>query len=332
MKKILTIMLVFILAFTLFVGCGEKEQTEPVKEETQKEEATEESKEEAKEEVKTVKVTDFAGREVEFDKVPEKVVSLHSSYGDLWYAAGGELIGIIDTKILPEKAKDLPKVGKMSAVNVEALLALQPDFVILLGGYEKHEKLIPILESNNIKVYACKYDNFEQMAKIYKDFAMISGNENLYDEKIVPMKEEIEKMTGEKKDFSYLLLLSTSKNIRTKDDNITAEIIDNLGGKNITKDYKIADEESKQFSFEKILEANPDYIFIQTMGSVDKAKARLEEDIYSNPAWASLKAVKEGHFYYLPKDLFLYKPNMKFVDAYQYMADILEGKISASEQ
>ncbi len=100
MKKILTIMLVFVLAFTLFVGCGDNKETEPVKEETQKEEKKEvkeekeeskeekeetqkeekeeekESKEEAKENIGTFNTTNINGEEVTQDIFKESDLTM----------------------------------------------------------------------------------------------------------------------------------------------------------------------------------------------------------------------------------------------------------------
>ncbi len=328
MKKYLAVLLIAVMAISLAACTGQSTETTtqaPVTTTvtTQAETTTEAAQ------PQIIEVVDAAGETLKFEKPPERTIILMGSYSDLWVEAGGDVVGIVDTKILNEKIKDKPKVGKISTPNIEAILALEPDFIIIKAGYEKQMAIMPIMAENDIPVYQCDYDNLEGTAKTYQDFTKILGKEDLYTEKMVPILDEVKKMQENQKDFSYLLLFSTSKSVSTKDDNISAEIIDGLGGKNITKDYKIADEETKQFSFEKILEADPDYIFVQTMGSVEKAKDRLEKDIYSNPAWSGLSAVKNGKFYYLPKDLFLYKPNMKYPEAYQYMIDILEGKIES---
>ncbi len=330
MKKITALLLIAVMAVSL-AACGGQtaEQTTTTQAPTTAAATTQAEATTEAPQPQMIEVVDEAGETLKFEKPPERTICLLGSYADLWVEAGGDLVGVVDTKILNEKIKDKPKVGKISTPNIEAILALEPDFIIIRADYEKQMAIMPIMAENNIPVYQCNYHNLETTAKTYKDFTKILGKEELYDEKMQPVIDEVKKLQESKKDFSYLLLFSTSKNVSTKDDNVSAEIIDGLGGKNITKDYKIADEETKQFSFEKILEADPDYIFVQTMGSVEKAKERLEKDIYSNPAWSSLSAVKNGKFYYLPKDLFLYKPNLKYPEAYQYMIDILEGKIES---
>ncbi len=335
MKKLITILTITALAIALTACGGQSEgatTTEPATRAVQTTEGASTTTETTTAEAEQswpIEVVDVAGNALTFEQPPQRAISLMGSYADLWVEAGGDLVGVVDTRVLNEKIKDKPKVGKLSTPNIEAILALEPDFIIIRAAYEKQMAIMPIMAENNIPVYQCNYNSLEETAKVYRDFCDILGHDALYDEKMVPLIDQIEAMQDNKKDFTYLLLLSTSKDVMTKDNNVSAEIIDGLGGKNITKDYKIADEETKQFSFEKILEADPDYIFVQTMGNVEKAKQRLDKDIYSNPAWSSLSAVKNGKFFYLPKDLFLYKPNMKYPVAYRYMADILEGKIES---
>ncbi|MBG0765459.1 MAG: ABC transporter substrate-binding protein, partial [Tissierellales bacterium] len=47
----------------------------------------------------------------------------------------------------------------------------------------------------------------------------------------------------------------------------------------------------------------------------------------SNDAWNSLTAVKEGRVYYLPKDLYLYKPNARYPEAFKGLAEIVYPEV-----
>ena len=77
-------------------------------------------------------------------------------------------------------------------------------------------------------------------------------------------------------------------------------------------------------SMEEILRADPDFIFISTMGKESAAKAHMEE-VLSQPVWQSLTAVKNGRVIYLPKDLFQFKPNARWGDAYAYLIEVFYG-------
>ena len=52
-------------------------------------------------------------------------------------------------------------------------------------------------------------------------------------------------------------------------------------------------------------------------------KRQLEETLLSDPAWAGLNAVQEGRFYTLEHSLYNLKPNARWGEAYEKLADIL---------
>ena len=74
---------------------------------------------------------------------------------------------------------------------------------------------------------------------------------------------------------------------------------------------------------ESVIEADPDYILVMTMGSEKNAKTYMAENIENNPAWSKLSAVKNGRYIYLPKDLFHYKPLNRWDECYAYSAQLL---------
>lgn len=56
------------------------------------------------------------------------------------------------------------------------------------------------------------------------------------------------------------------------------------------------------------------------MGPAEKIEERIRQDVMSNPAWATLRAVKEGKVYVLPERYFLLNPGLYYPDAVAYMA------------
>ena len=90
----------------------------------------------------------------------------------------------------------------------------------------------------------------------------------------------------------------------------------------------IADRDNsilEDLSIEKIIEEDPDFIFVTTMGDDEAAMDVLAKSLTENPAWGTLSAVKEDRYIVLPKDLFHYKPNDRWGESYEMLADILYG-------
>ena len=59
------------------------------------------------------------------------------------------------------------------------------------------------------------------------------------------------------------------------------------------------------------------------MGDEEAALSYVNTLITENPAWQDLSAVRNGRYVILPKDLFHYKPNDRWGESYEYLAEIL---------
>lgn len=104
-------------------------------------------------------------------------------------------------------------------------------------------------------------------------------------------------------------------------ENVLGEMLANLDCDNI------ADSENsllEQLGMEAILESDPDYIFV-VLQSADPADAQkvLESTLLQNPAWNTLRAVREGRYYVMDPGLYNLKPNERWGEAYEKLADIL---------
>ena len=75
-------------------------------------------------------------------------------------------------------------------------------------------------------------------------------------------------------------------------------------------------------SMEVMIESDPEYIFVSTMGNEDAAIKNVN-NIIKAEAWQSLTAIKENRLYFLPKELFQFKPNHLWGEAYTYLSEIL---------
>ncbi|MGX8687335.1 MAG: ABC transporter substrate-binding protein, partial [bacterium] len=89
---------------------------------------------------------------------------------------------------------------------------------------------------------------------------------------------------------------------------------------NMAQDNTAFDE----LNLEAVLDADPDVIFIIEQGKSSEAQESFSENFSGKGVWKELTAVKEDHVFYLPKELFQYKPNAKWDEAYRYVMELLE--------
>ena len=119
----------------------------------------------------------------------------------------------------------------------------------------------------------------------------------------------------------YVRATGSSCKIKNSEESVLGEMLADLGCVNI------ADQDNsllEQLSVEKIIEQDPEYIFVVIQGSdPTDAEAILESTLLSNPAWETLTAVKEGRYYVMDPNLYNMKPNARWGEAYEKLADIL---------
>lgn len=264
-----------------------------------------------------------------------KVVSLVSSYTEIWLDGGGQLVGVTGDAIT-ERDFGLTEeicrpVGTTHEPNLELIVSLEPDLVLLNPAQESHVAAQPILEQAGI---ACAYFEVEELDDYLRVLGIVTdlyGRPELYEEKGLAAKEQAETIKAQaaksKAEPRVLVLRAYGTGVKVKagEKELICRMLQDLGAWNIADDSKSLLEE---LSLEVIVEQDPDAIFIVTMGSdPDAIQAVLQSTLYDQPAWQGLTAVKEEKVYQMPKDLFHYKPNSRWGESYAYLAKLLYPEV-----
>lgn len=281
-------------------------------------------------------VQDSIGRTVTLSKKPERIVVLSPSFLDLLYAVGGQAVGRPNSKTeaVPEAATPLPEVGFVYNINLEKVVSLQPDLVIAVQGM--HDSLVPTLESNHIPVLVLKYKTLDDTLETIRLLGNIAGTSAQAESIVMDMQHKIQAITDKlpsDKHRKVAILFATSKSVTVQlDRTIAGSIAQKLGLTNIASGTALLNEDSDNvpYSLEKLVESDPDEVFVVTMGSSSEIEKRMKADVESNPAWASLRAVQNGKVSFLPSQLFLLNPGLKMPDAVEYMAKISYPEVYGS--
>ncbi|MDW7669118.1 MAG: ABC transporter substrate-binding protein [Bacillota bacterium] len=350
MKRCISMLLALVLIVSA-VGCAQA-PAEDVEEPDVSEEETAQNEEEQQEEKsqETVNIypefvlenteshvtyLDSRGEEVTVAKKPEKTIILLNSILDLWYMAGGEAIARCDgTMNVPDKAVEIVTLGKFNAISIEKLIELQPDLVVVSSTISSQMEMEDILRDSGIDFAPIDLSEspYESFSKNLFLFSRILGTEEKYLEEINPITEGVEEIINKIKKIeekpSAIVLFTSPRSVKCElPSSLTGEMIDLLGVENIAADAQIEGANKVDFSLEILVERDPDFIFVTTMGDVNECKERIEKDIKSNEAWNSLAAVKENRVHYLPKDLYLYKPNSRYVEAFEGLVEIVYPEV-----
>ncbi len=296
----------FLLCLLAAAGCSA-----PQKEKTQRD---------------TLTLTDDLGREVAFPARPQRVVSLSPSFLEPMHAAGVKLIARPTSKHgVPDFAKELAEVGATTNVNIEQIVALQPDLVVGYAGL--HDKFVQVLESNQIPTLIFKMKTYEEVVDKLRLFGRISGDTAAAEEAATAMEKELKAVQAQlpAKKKRVAILHSTSKSVQTLlDGSIAGSTAKLLGLVNIASGETAVNktQDAAPFSLEKLVEEDPDIVFIVTMGDLEEIRRRMDGDMADNPAWHALRAVREKRIYYLSQELFLLNPGLKYPQAAKTMAKL----------
>lgn len=276
--------------------------------------------------------TDDLGYNVSL-KSYKKTAVLSGSYAASWLLAGGELAAVTeDAEEVIEMTADVVNLGEVKHPSVETMIAADIDFVILSSAIATHVELRDTLETAGITTAYFEVETFADYKDMMQIFTEITGREDLYEENVANVEQRIQEQIAraetalaDKSNPTVLFLRAFSTGVKAKgSDSMTGQMLKDLGCVNIADSDESLLED---ISMEAIIAADPDYIFVTTMGASEEAGlAMVDELLANNPAWSGLSAIKNGHYVVLPQDLFHNKPNNRWDESYRILADEIYGE------
>ena len=277
--------------------------------------------------------TDDTGTDVTLAKRPEHVAVLLSSLADLWQTAGGtaditvgETVerGYADTDVV------LVDDGAGKQINTELLVASVPDFVLYSAELAGQLECAESLRAAGIPAAGFCMETFEDYLRVLKICTDLTGQTDRYETYGVKVRDRIETMIGQAQSQTeqpkILFVRAGSKadytKAKTAENNFVCAMLKELGTVNIAEKAPVLLD---GLSTEEVLLADPDAILFTTMGDEESAVAYMQS-LLDDPVWKTLSAVKSGKVYCLPKNMFQYKPNARWDEAYAYLIGLLYGE------
>lgn len=277
----------------------------------------------------TVSFTDDLGRELEIAR-PQRTAALIGSFADIWCLAGGKdtlaaAAGDTWTNFdlgLDDSVADL---GSVKDPSLETLLAAEPDFILASCNTAANVELLDTFEDAGIPAAYFKVDNFGDYLRMLEVCTRLTGHPENYDAYGVQVRDQVQRaaarQNGDPPKVLYIRAAASVIKVKGSEGSVLGEMLADLGCVNVADSD---DSLLENLSIEGIIAADPDYIFAVYQGSdKEAAQAALEETLLNNPAWANLRAVRENQFHVLDHTLYNVKPNARWGEAYEKLADIL---------
>ena len=278
-----------------------------------------------------IKVTDFRGKTIQYQKPAKRVVCLIESAlsGIYMLQASESLVGIptsvydgntfrqysvLDPRI---NKKEIAAPGNWDFVNLESLLSLQPDLVII---WASQKEAIYNIESNNISVYAVMLESINDVYKEISDLGILFDKTSRADSLISYTKNELVKLNTEinpaQKRKVYFMwsqgLLETSGKT-----SVVNEVIEFAGCENVCMD----EVEHSVVNVERIIDWNPEIIVMWYNEKINT------NDVLKEPAIKNISAIKSKKIFELPSVFYCDLWTLKF----QYVAKLLAKWSSADD-
>ncbi|MBQ7199185.1 MAG: ABC transporter substrate-binding protein [Selenomonadaceae bacterium] len=274
-------------------------------------------------------IDDDAGRKIYLEKKPERIAVTSASFLEPLHEVGGNIVGRPDSKNnMPDWAKDISSVGHVYQIDVEKLLACTPDLVIINKGM--NEKLLDVLEQNKIPALVLDMKTYDDVKREVKIFAQLTENVDAGEKIINGMDAEIKTVLDStpKKNLRVAILHSTAQGLTVQlDGSIAGCVVKMFGWENVAAGMTPLENnpDAAPYSMETLAAQNPEIIFVTSMGNVNEIKANMEKSIAENSAWQTIGAIKNNRVYYLPQNLFLLSPGLRYPDAVKFIANLIDS-------
>ncbi len=263
---------------------------------------------------------DDLGRNVCFDKVPKRVISLAPSITETIYAVGGEdkLVAVTNYANYPPAALKKKRIGGVWNPNKELIVYMKPDLVF--GLADVHRKLFAYLYGFGIKTFAFRlYASIDAVYREIRDVALILGRGEKGMVLLQKIRREIDnirkkaKMLPVKPRVFFIMWDNPLETVGGK--SVVTDLITMAGGICITKDLP---EHFPLYSRSKVLVDNPDIIlFAGGKGGMGLSEKRIKALFCG----LKINAVKYNAIYEMDADI-LFRTGPRTVVALKQMYEI----------
>lgn len=263
-------------------------------------------------------VTDFLGGEFNASQPAQRIIALTPHATELLFSvgAGKHIVGVVEYSDFPAEAKSIARIGNYAGLNIEAIIALQPDLIIYWPEGNPARD-IERLKQLNMPLFASDPNTFEEIAEDIKRFGVLTFHQENGQEIATDFLAEVEtlrKKNKDKKKLNVFFQVWDKPLLSQNGDTFISRVISLCGGENIFADLRI---KSPQISIEAVLSADPDIILAG-------AKSGQRPDwLDSWQQYSFLSAVKNKQLQTVNADL-IHRPTLRLLEAAEQVCTIFD--------
>ena len=209
-----------------------------------------------------VVAVDDAGRELRLERPPARIVTLAPSLTELVFAAGGgqAIVAVDSSSDFPTAAKAIPRIGDVSRIDVERLLALKPDLVVV-WRHGNTTRELDQLEGAGMRLFRLEPQRLDDVVRAIERLGELLGTEATARPAAAALRERLAALRRDHANdppvrVFYQVWSSPLMTISGKQ--IVSEVIDLCGGRNAFVGLAPL---VPQVAIESVLAADPEAIF-----------------------------------------------------------------------
>lgn len=244
-----------------------------------------------------ISVVDDNQQTVSLDAPAQRIISLAPSLTELLFVAGAgrHVVGVTEYSDFPPEAQGIPIVGRYDLLDMEAIVALQPDLIVAWRSGNPRQALQRLIDLG-YKVYVAEPLTLMSIPEQIEKFARLAGTQETGDAGARYFREQIDTVRARYENAAPVSVFYQVWNaplISVGGHELINDVITVCGGENIFGDLGLAPKVSE----EAVLARNPEVIIASGM---DIARPEWLDDWRR---WPQLQAVANHHLFFIPPDL-----------------------------
>ena len=263
-------------------------------------------------------LTDDAGRTVTLPDTPQRVVSLAPSNTEIVCALGAcdRLVGVTDFDDYPAEVTNVPEVVFGAVVDVEKVVAADPDLVLAAGNELTPSAVITELDELGFPVLVLYPESLDE---VLDNIGLVGDAINAADQAealVADMAYRIEVVRHAVPSVVprvfYEVGVFEGTIYTAGETSFLSSLIEIAGGTPITGDAL-----STAIALEDLLVADPELILL---GDAAYDPSVTPESVAARPGWSAMSAVQNGRVVVMLEDPVITRPGPRIVDGLEALA------------
>ena len=264
-----------------------------------------------------IEVTDDTGTRVSLTKPPTRVISLAPHLTELMFSigAGNQIVGTVQSADYPKAATRIPRVGDSASIDMEQLIAMQPDLVLVWQSSNGSTRATRLRELS-LPVFVSEPASLAQIESTVRALGELTGREDEANTTADPFAARVTKLkrrdpTRHPVRVFYQIWGQPIFTVGGR--HLISQIIEMCGGRNIFADLPGL---AGQVDVESVLAADPDLIIAS---GHDETRPRWLDEWRH---WPQLRAVQQDQLHFVPPAL-IQRHTLRVLDGAEMMCELI---------